>query len=198
MDRIQIKNLSRQQIQPQLSTLIIMYLISYAIISACYILPGIGGLISTCLSVIFAMSMISIHIKISNNQTVDIKNLFDIFKNINICGNSIILVFLISIFTFLWSLLFIIPGIIKGFSYAMAPYILVENEYYMTPMDAIKESERIMQGHKMELFILSLSFIGWILLSIPTCGLLMFYVEPYMNMSFTNFYNQIKNEPEHE
>ena len=78
----------------------------------------------------------------------------------------------------------------------MAPYILIENEYYMTPMDALKESQRIMDGHKMELFVLSISFIGWILLSVLTCGVLMFYVEPYMNMSFVNFYNQIKDKPE--
>ena len=193
MDRIAIKELAKRQIAEQIGILIIIYLIvNILIISASYITYPIAYV----LGILFELSIYSIYLKLSDGAAPEIKSIFQIFKNVRLCGNGIILYLLTSIFTFLWSLLLIVPGIIKAYSYAMAPYILIENEYYMTPMDALKESQRIMDGHKMELFVLSISFIGWILLSVLTCGVLMFYVEPYMNMSFVNFYNQIKDKPE--
>ena len=70
---------------------------------------------------------------------------------------------LVGIFTFLWSLLFVIPGLIKSYSYSMTPYILSEDPR-ITPMDAITESRRIMDGNKFRLFCLHFSFIGWDLL----------------------------------
>lgn len=193
MDRIQIKELAKRQINGQIGTLLVIYLIIYAIfLVASYIIPPLAF----ALAAILELSLFSIYIKLADNIPPKVADIFDIFKNARLCGNGIILYILMSVFTFLWSLLLVIPGIIKAFSYAMAPLILIENEYYMSPMDAMKESERIMEGHKMELFVLSLSFFGWCLLAALTCGLLMFYVEPYMNMSIVNFYNQIKNEPE--
>lgn len=84
------------------------------------------------------------------------------------------------LFTFLWSLLFVIPGIVKGYSYYMTPYILAK--YPEIPAkEALKLSMKIMDGRKMELFVLHLSFIGWAILASLTCGLLgIFYVFPYM------------------
>ena len=94
-------------------------------------------------------------------------------------------------FVFLWSLLLIIPGIIKAFAYSQAMYIIAENPE-MNAMDALKRSEEMMKGHKMEMFVLGLSFIGWILLGMLTLGLLYIWLLPYMNATMTIFYNNIK------
>lgn len=96
-----------------------------------------------------------------------------------------------SLFTWLWSLLFVIPGIIKMYSYAMTPYILAAYPD-VKAKDALKLSMRIMDGHKMELFVLQLSFIGWSLLSACTCGLLMLlYVGPYMRITNTGYFCEL-------
>lgn len=100
---------------------------------------------------------------------------------------------LVSIFTALWTLLFIIPGIVKGFAYSMTPYILLDRPE-LSATQAITESRRMMNGHKMDLFVLYLSFIGWILLSILTLGILLLYVIPYMEATVAGFYNSIKDE----
>ena len=87
---------------------------------------------------------------------------------------------LVSVFTFLWTLLFIIPGFVKMYSYAMTPYILAKYPN-VEAMQAINISQRIMRGRKLELFIVSLSFIGWQLLSVLTFGILnILYVTPYI------------------
>ena len=80
---------------------------------------------------------------------------------------------------FLWSLLFVIPGVIKAYAYQAAPYILA-NYPDVEAMEALNLSKRITHGHKAELFVFDLSFIGWHLLSAFTFGLLeIFYVGPY-------------------
>lgn len=87
---------------------------------------------------------------------------------------------LVSVFTFLWSLLFVIPGFVKMYSYAMTPYILAKYPN-VEAMQAINISQRIMRGRKLELFIVNLSFIGWQLLSVLTFGILnILYVTPYI------------------
>ena len=193
MDRIRIKELAKRQLGSNIGVIVLMYLAIYAIvILASYVAQPIAFF----LGAILELSLFSVYIRLADDNPPQFMDIFNIFRNARLCGNGIILYILISIFTFLWSLLLFIPGIIKGLSYSMAPYILIENEYYISPMDAIKESQRIMEGHKMELFILSLSFIGWYLLGIVTCGLAMFYVEPYVNMTFVNFYNEIKEAPD--
>lgn len=96
------------------------------------------------------------------------------------------------LFVFLWSLLLVVPGIIKGFAYAMTPYILADCPE-VKAQDALKISIRMMHGHKADLFVFCLSFLGWALLSGLTCGLLhIFYVGPYMNNALAGFYAEIK------
>lgn len=96
------------------------------------------------------------------------------------------------LFSYLWSLLFVIPGIVKSFSYALTPYILGDCKN-VRAQDALKLSMRMMKGHKGELFVLCLSFLGWLLLSGLTFGLLhIFYVGPYMNNTFAGYYAERK------
>jgi uncharacterized membrane protein len=112
-------------------------------------------------------------------------------KGFSLFGKSLWQAILVWIFTSLWSLLFVIPGIVKSFAYAMAPFILAENPG-MTARESITASKNMMAGKKGKLFWLSLSFILWILLSVLTCGLAFFYVGPYMMATIGAFYNEAK------
>ena len=112
-------------------------------------------------------------------------NLLDAF---GIFFKVLILSILISIFTFLWSLLLIIPGIVATYRYSFAIYILLDDPD-KSPMQCIRESKELTQGHKWELFVLDLSFIGWSILSmIPFVGI---FTMPYMEITRANFYRYI-------
>ena len=98
------------------------------------------------------------------------------------------------LFTFLWSMLFVIPGIVKSLSYAMQSYILADCPD-VTAKDSLKLSMRMMQGQKMRLFVLGLSFIGWALLSGITGGILaLLYVGPYLQQTMAQFYHEVTVE----
>ena len=100
--------------------------------------------------------------------------------------------FLTDLFIWLWSLLFIVPGIIKAYSYRMVPYIMSENPE-MNFRDAQAESARLMKGNKWKSFVLDLSFIGWDILTIMTWGLLeIFFVGPYKASTDAALYESIK------
>ena len=97
---------------------------------------------------------------------------------------------LMGLFTALWTMLFIIPGIIAAYSYSQTIYILLDHPE-MSAFEAIAASKQMMKGHKAELFVLELSFFGWLLLSGFTFGLLMIWLDPYMQVSKANFYNAV-------
>ena len=97
------------------------------------------------------------------------------------------------VYTVLWTLLLIVPGIIKSISYAMMPFIMRENPE-MTGEQAICLSMKMMEGHKMDYFLLALSFIGWALLAVITLGIGMIWLHPYMTTSIAAFYEEVKKD----
>lgn len=100
--------------------------------------------------------------------------------------------FLRDLYIFGWSLLLVIPGIIKSYSYMLVPYILAENPD-MDRKRVFELSRQMMSGHKIEAFSLELSFIGWHLLSVLTCGILeVLYVSPYLHATKTEYYMAVK------
>lgn len=100
--------------------------------------------------------------------------------------------FMRDVYIVLWSLLFIIPGIVKEYEYRMVPYILAENPD-MDRAEVFAESKRLMKGNKWKAFVLDLSFIGWDLLSVLTCGLLsVFYVNPYKYSTNAALYETLR------
>ncbi len=109
-------------------------------------------------------------------------------------ANSIFVMFMHDLYVFLWSLLFVIPGIIKAYSYYMVPYLLAENpdmDYHR----ALELSSEMMVGHKMECFVLQLSFIGWHILSMFTFNILgILYVSPYETATMAEFYVAVRSE----
>ena len=123
-------------------------------------------------------------------RPADLKDLGNGFKNQYI--KNVGTLFLRDLFVFLWSLLFIIPGIIKLYEYRMMPYLIAENPS-MTHQEAFKKSKEMMMGNKWDAFVLDLSFIGWFILNSLTCGILgLFYVNPYYFATDANLYRAIK------
>ncbi len=100
--------------------------------------------------------------------------------------------FLMDIFTILWTMLFFIPGIVKSYEYSMIPYILAEYPD-IEWREAFRLSKEMTYGHKMDLFILDLSFIGWNLLAVCTCGIVnLFYVSPYYEQTLAEAYEVLR------
>ena len=95
-------------------------------------------------------------------------------------------------YTFFWSLLFIIPGIVKAYEYRMIPFLLADNPQ-MTKEEAFAESKRMMKGQKWRTFVLDLSFLGWNILAALTLGILgVFYVIPYVNQTNAALYETLR------
>lgn len=129
-------------------------------------------------------------------ESVDIENLFDGFRG-GRYTRVFCALFLVNLFTFLWALLLIIPGIMKAFSYALTPYIIMD-EPELTARQAITRSCEIMEGRRWKLFCLYLSFIGWGILSLLTFGIGFLWLVPYMNASIAAFYEDARAEYEAE
>ena len=95
------------------------------------------------------------------------------------------------LWTFLWSLLFLIPGVIKSYAYSMTPYLLADYPD-LDPREALKVSMAITAGHKMEIFVMQVSFLGWLILSAFTLNILYFvYVGPYMETAMAGLYESL-------
>ncbi|MBQ8821992.1 MAG: DUF975 family protein [Lachnospiraceae bacterium] len=117
----------------------------------------------------------------------------DLFSKFDCFGQGFCVQFLRGLFVFLWSLLFIIPGIVKNYSYSMAAYIAAENPD-MSATDCITESRKLMDGNKGRFFCLNLSFIGWAFLCVFTLGIGYLFLKPYMEASYAAFYREIVRE----
>ena len=158
----------------------------------------ITGLASSCgVSILitgpFALGAAALFLNIVRGNEAKLDDVFEGFKDF---GGTFILGLLQGLFIFLWSLLLIIPGIVKSYSWALAFY-LKKDHPEMTWKEALDTSAKWMSGHKWELFCLELSFIGWMLLAVLTCGLLMFWLSPYMAATRALYYEKLKeiNEP---
>ena len=111
-------------------------------------------------------------------------------------GNVVLTLFLEGLFIVLWSLLFIIPGIVKAYSYRLVPYILSDNPD-MQPTEAITKSREMMNGNKWNTFVLDLSFLGWAILGIITLGIVyVLYTQPYICATDAEIYNKLKGDSE--
>lgn len=92
----------------------------------------------------------------------------------------------------LWSLLFVVPGIIKSYAYYMVPYIQADNPY-LSPKRALELSSQMTQGHKFQIFVLELSFLGWYLLGALACGIGVVFVNPYRDSTLAELYMQLRH-----
>ena len=164
---------------------VVYVLLSYAVNA----IPGIGSMVSLLISGPLTLSVYMIALRIIRGEEFEVSNLFDGFSNFT---NAFSLYLVNNIFIALWSMLFVIPGIVKSYAYSMSYFILADHPE-MSQSDARKASIEMMKGHKWELFCLQFSFIGWYLLTIITCGILTFWVTPYVDAATAAFYENLKN-----
>ena len=121
----------------------------------------------------------------------------DLFRFINDYVRIFVVGLLSTIFIALWALLLIIPGIIKAIAYSMIPLLLADDKYKdLGYMEVLKKSEEMMKGHKMDYFVLGLSYIGWHILAIFTLGLLEIWIVPYQETATYRFLSDIKDDYE--
>lgn len=121
----------------------------------------------------------------------------DLFSAFDIFGSAFVLNLLITLKVFAWSLLFVIPGIVKMYAYSMAYYIKLDHPDYGWKA-CIDESRQLMDGHKWEKFVLDLSFLGWIIVGSLCLGVGTLWVTPYMEATNAQFYEYVRCCPRME
>ena len=151
---------------------------------------GIFGIAATVIGGVLQMGYADFLLKQHDGKEVSFQ---DLFSKFDYFGTGFAQRFLRILYETLWSLLLIIPGIVKGYSYSMTPFILAEHPE-LTASRAIELSQQMMEGHKAELFFLDLSFIGWNLLAALTLNLGNIALNPYRNAARAAFYRQLQLE----
>lgn len=149
-------------------------------------LNSLLNIISSVVATIFAYAEVGVYLKMSRSpEPVSFSDFIEGFSG---AITAILIALWQLLWITLWTLLFIIPGIIKGIAYSQMIYLA--REYPDIPVRKLmKLSMAITKGHKGELFIMDLSFLGWAILCCFTAGIGMLWLAPYMNMSFTNAYH---------
>lgn len=193
MNRAELKSQAKQQIKGKIGILFVIALIIAAISTAASfvlsLIPGIGPVANAVIiAPALTLSMIRVYLNVSAGNTPEVKDSFSGFDDF---WAAFKVNFLVGLFTWLWSLLFVIPGIVKAISYSMSMYVLAENKG-KAALECIDESKKMTNGHKMDLFVLGLSFIGWMLLGVISCGIAYIWVLPYMQATYANVYNSLK------
>lgn len=162
------------------------WLLSHAaLISIAAILMAIVfGIIGSTVSVGYA----KFNLRLVDGFEADLQHMVAYFPwwTNNFCAH-----FLMSLYTLLWSLLFLIPGIVAGLSYSMTDYILAENPE-LTASQAIQLSKGLMYGNRWRLFCLQLSFIGWAILCSFTMGIGHLWLTPYRQAAYASFYRSLR------
>lgn len=168
---------------------LLVCLIASVLTTAINGIPGVGTVAALIIAGPIAYGATYIFLKQSRDgEPVALENLFKGFSD-DFAG-LFLLNLLVNLFTILWTLLFIVPGIVKGIGYSMAYYVKIDHPE-MNANECIKESSRIMYGHKWEYFVLILSFIGWLLVGALCFGIGTLWVAPYIKATEAEFYKQI-------
>jgi uncharacterized membrane protein len=155
----------------------------------------VWSIISSALSWCMWFGVMACFLDIARKTHLSYKRLFTGFRSFEFFFKFLITEFFQTLFLVCWYLLLIVPGIIKYYSYAMTEFILLDHPEY-GPLQAITESKKMMYGHRMRLFILGLSFIGWFFLCIITLGIASLWVVPYYGTARAKFYIDLKAEYE--
>lgn len=154
---------------------------------------GVGAIVAVIFLGPITFGTITIFQRVirKEDEHADLNHLFDGFKEK--FGQSVITSLLEFVYTLLWSLLFIIPGIVKSYSYAASMYLVRAGK--CEGNDAITESRKLMKGHKWKLFCLDLSFIGWYLLGVICLGVGVLWAEAYHQVAQVEFFEDLLKEP---
>lgn len=199
MNRIELKNRAKESLKGKYGEAIKLLLITFAISFATGFVIGflnldediaelISSIVSLAVAGLLGFGTVSFFLKISRNETVTYKELF---SKTNMCFSYLAISLLVGLFTALWSLLLIIPGIIAAINYSLVYFVKLDNPE-LGALEVLRKSKEMMNGHKWDFFVLILSFLGWAILGIFTLGILYLWLVPYMQVTYANFYNSLK------
>ncbi len=198
MNRVELKNWSKDKVRGKRWPLLGAIIMASIILGVSLHIPCSDD-ITTIVPVgwIFYFVQVGLVLYLVKFINNDKPQFTDIFSKSADFVKDLVIGFLVGLFIFLWSLLLIIPGIIKAYAYSLVPMLLGDDKYKdLTYMEYITKSREMMKGHKMDYFVLQLSFIGWHLLAILTLGLLELWIVPYQKVAETKFLYDIKTEYE--
>lgn len=160
-------------------------------VGAIGVLAFVYAVVALVLGSVVRLGYVRYNLNLVDGRPAQLSDLFTCFSQM---GSAIVLRLLTALFVALWSLLLVIPGIIAAYRYSAAPYIMAEDPD-CGAMEALNRSKALMDGHKMDLFLLDLSFIGWHLLNIFTLGLGSLLLTPYTSAARAVFFRSLGNGP---
>ena len=166
----------------------IVMLLFFLIHSGVPVIPVIGSVAWIFLTGPFTLGLAFIFLRVARGDSFNFEMLF---KGLYDYGRSFVAGLLVWVYTMLWALLLIVPGIIAALSYSMTFFILAENPTIGAD-EAISRSKQMMYGHKTDLFMLGLSFLGWFILGIIGFGIPLFWIGAYYYAALAVFYEEIK------
>jgi uncharacterized membrane protein len=187
IERAALKFAAKSQLKGNLGFLLIAFILYFVIvgITSCTVVgpvvlagPFEVGLAGICLAFV------------RGSEKPSINNLFDGFRQFL---GAFVAYLLTVIFTILWALLLIVPGIIAAIRYSQVFYILKDNPE-LDGLEAINKSKQMMNGHKGEYFVLLLSFFWWFLLGCITLGIAFVWIGPYISLTLANYYEELKKQ----
>ena len=160
-------------------------------ISATTETPLVTTIIQLIVSAILEIATINVYLKMSRSP--EPVSVVDFLEGFNNWARAVLAIIWQVLWIFIWMMLFIIPGIIKAFAYSQTFYIIAEFKD-VSVTKAMRISIEITKGRKWDLFVMYLSFLGWDIISLFTCGILQLWLMPYKNMTYTNAYHALMKE----
>lgn len=199
MNRVEIKNYAKEKLSGNLGSIWKILIIALGISLAAGVVFGIlfskmdADFLDSLLGILMmplGIGTTAFFISLIENENFEAKDLFKYYHDfVKIIGVTV----LMGLIVMLGYICFIIPGIILTLSYSLVPIILIKKPE-LGIVETLKYSREKMQGHKLDTFVLGLSFIGWAILGTLTFGILYIWLYPYMQLTFTKFYLNILGE----
>lgn len=186
----ELKDRSLSNLRMGWGTPILAFFLIWLISQLTSLLPFIGSILLLVIGGPLALGGAIYSLQFSKNKNPNVSTVFNGFNNF---GNAFGVYFLMGIIVLAFTLLLIIPGIIRAIAYSQTMFILAKNPN-IAPLDALKKSREMMEGHKMDYFILNLSFIGWYFLCILTLGIGLLWLVPYVRISLAHFHNELSGD----
>lgn len=199
MNRVEIKNFAKEKLSGNLGSIWKILIIALGISLAAGVVFGIlfskmdADILDSLLGILMmplGIGTTAFFVSLIENTNFEAKDLFKYYHDfVKVIGVTI----LMSLIVMLGYICFVIPGIILTLSYSLVPIILIKKPE-LGIVETLKYSREKMQGHKLDAFVLGLSFIGWAILGALTFGILYIWLFPYMQLTFTKFYLNILGE----
>jgi len=185
---VELRTLARAALKGKWLNPVLVSLIFIAIGAGIQVVPIIGTIAYLVIAGPLVLGSTMYFLAFSRMQEPGIEKMFEGFHTFS---SALCLFLLIGLFTLLWSLLLIVPGIIAAFRYSMSFYIMADSPQ-ISASEAMEQSKKMMYGHKSRLFCLIFSFIGWGILCCLTFGIGFLWLCPYMQVTVAKFYEDLK------